>query len=282
MSSWLKRRRPRSWPVEANLKSRLATAFIGIPSLILLVGWGSSGTFAAVVFVLTVAALGEYFLMVFPGRLVEPLIGVAFGGAVSLALFLPGAFEIHSALSLALVICFSLYLLTAGGLEERLVRLSWTLLGGLYLGLLLPHWVLLFRLPHGRAWVAFVLLVVMSGDSTAYFIGKRFGARKLAPEISPGKTVEGMWGYLVGGLCGALLGGGFLLPQSPWPEIVALALCLSALGQIGDLFESWIKRVFAVKDSGRLLPGHGGLLDRLDSLIFPAVFTTLYLKVFHP
>jgi phosphatidate cytidylyltransferase len=67
-----------------------------------------------------------------------------------------------------------------------------------------------------------------------------------------------------------------------WIELVILSALLSVLGQVGDLFESWIKRAFAVKDSGRLLPGHGGLLDRLDSLIFPAVFTTTYLKVFHP
>ncbi|HMA80507.1 MAG TPA: phosphatidate cytidylyltransferase, partial [Candidatus Binatia bacterium] len=73
-----------------------------------------------------------------------------------------------------------------------------------------------------------------------------------------------------------------LLDQLSWFEVVFLSLALGILGQLGDLFESWIKRVFAVKDSGRLLPGHGGLLDRLDSLIFPAVFTTAYLRVFHP
>jgi phosphatidate cytidylyltransferase len=71
------------------------------------------------------------------------------------------------------------------------------------------------------------------------------------------------------------------VPEMHWLEAIGLAAGLSILGQVGDLFESWIKRVFAVKDSGSLLPGHGGLLDRLDSLIFPAVFTTTYLRVFH-
>jgi phosphatidate cytidylyltransferase len=78
-----------------------------------------------------------------------------------------------------------------------------------------------------------------------------------------------------------LIGATFLFEQILWPEIFGLSLATSILGQIGDLFESWIKRVFAVKESGNLLPGHGGLLDRLDSLIFPAVFTTTYLRVFH-
>lgn len=273
--------RPRWRPVDANLKSRLGTALLGIPLLILLIGWGSSRLFAAVLFILTIAALREYFLMVFPGRRQEQSIGMVFGCAVSLALLVPGWIEAGTGLSLALLVCFSIYLFIAGRLEEKLIRLSWTLLGGFYLGFLFPHWVLLFRLPQGRGWVFFVLLVVMSGDSVAYFIGKRYGVRKLLPDISPGKTVEGAWGYIIGSLVGGFLGAWFLLPELAWPETLALSFCLSVLGQVGDLFESWIKRVFAVKDSGSFLPGHGGLLDRLDSLIFPAVFTSLYLRVFH-
>jgi phosphatidate cytidylyltransferase len=108
------------------------------------------------------------------------------------------------------------------------------------------------------------------------------GRKKLAPEISPGKTVEGAIGYVLGSiLAGCLTGISLALGLNGW-ELALLSALLSILGQLGDLFESWIKRVFTVKDSGRLLPGHGGLLDRLDSLIFPAVFTTTYLKVFHP
>jgi phosphatidate cytidylyltransferase len=112
--------------------------------------------------------------------------------------------------------------------------------------------------------------------------GTYFGKRKLAPEISPGKTIEGTLGYVAGSVVGGCLGASFLVRELGAIEVVALSGMLSILGQIGDLFESLIKRVFAVKDSGTLLPGHGGLLDRLDSLIFPAVFTTTYLKVFHP
>ena len=126
-----------------------------------------------------------------------------------------------------------------------------------------------------------VLAVIMSGDTMAYFIGRRFGARKLAPEISPGKTVAGIWGYVIGALIAGWLAALALFASIDWVEISILSVMLSILGQMGDLFESWIKRVFGVKDSGNLLPGHGGLLDRLDSLIFPAVFTTAYLQAFH-
>ena len=94
--------------------------------------------------------------------------------------------------------------------------------------------------------------------------------------------MAGAWAYVVGSALAGFFGAAFLVRELTWPEALFLSVILSVLGQLGDLFESWIKRSCAVKDSGVLLPGHGGLLDRLDSLIFPAVFTTAYLKVFHP
>ena len=187
-------------------------------------------------------------------------------------------------LGMLFLIGFSVYLLSAGELAERLNRLLLTLLGGIYAGFLLPHWILLFRQPQGRAWTFWLLAVVMTGDTAAYFVGRRFGFHKLAPHISPGKTVEGAWGYIAGAVIAGIMAAKLLFEPLTfsWLEILLLGVVAGILGQLGDLFESWIKRVFAVKDSGRLLPGHGGLLDRLDSLIFPAVFTSTYLRVFHP
>jgi phosphatidate cytidylyltransferase len=247
-----------------------------------LVGWGPVWAFAGVFVVLLIEALREYFVMAFPGRVKEQLWGILFGLSLSLVLVLSGESKGELGLSLLFVLFFSIYLFMAGKLEERLKRLAWTLVGAVYLGYLLPHWILLFRMPHGRAWVFFVLLVIMAGDTAAYFIGTHFGTKKLAPEISPGKTVQGALGYVAGSVIVGCLGAKFLITELGATEVIALATMLSILGQIGDLFESLIKRVFAVKDSGILLPGHGGVLDRLDSLIFPAVFATTYLKVFHP
>jgi len=224
----------------------------------------------------------EYFAMAFPGRVGQQLCGIVLGSLVSLMVVLTRAVERELWFALLLALCFSVYVFVrGGGAKDTIKRLAWTLLGCLYLGYFLPHWVLLFRLPHGRSWVLFVLLVVMAGDSVAYFVGNRFGTRKLAPRISPGKTVEGAWGYIAGSIIAGLIGAQFIVHELHWLEAVGLALCLSILGQVGDLFESWLKRIFVVKDSGSILPGHGGLLDRLDSLIFPAVFTTAYIRVFH-
>jgi phosphatidate cytidylyltransferase len=267
--------------VDADLSSRLATAVVGIPLLVLLVGWSPPWLFSCVFFFLTVAALREYFAMAFPQSWRDQVMGIAFGIAVSCAIFLNHDIELGAWLSVVLLIGFAAYLFTAGTVIERLNPLLFALLGGFYIGYLLPQWVLLFRQPDGRAWVFWVLLVTMVGDTVAYFVGRRFGTTKLAPEISPGKTVEGAWSYIAGAVLAGLVSATFLFEQIFWPEVLGLSLAISILGQIGDLFESWIKRAFAVKDSGNLLPGHGGLLDRLDSLIFPAVFTTTYLRVFH-
>jgi len=267
--------------VETELSRRLATAVIGVPLLVVLVVWGAAWLFYGVFLLLTVAALREFFVMALPGRRSDQWSGIGFGIALSCAVFLNGKTDSMVWLSAVLLTAFGAHMFMAGALAERFQRLLLTLLGVFYIGYLFPHWVLLFRAPFGRGWVLWLLTVIMVGDTLAYLVGRRFGARKLAPEISPGKTVAGAWAYVVGAMTAGVAGAGLLVPHLSWLEALGLSFTVSLLGQLGDLFESWIKRVCAVKDSGNLLPGHGGLLDRIDSLIFPAVFTTSYLRVFH-
>ncbi|MGH7794402.1 MAG: phosphatidate cytidylyltransferase [Candidatus Binatia bacterium] len=268
--------------MDANLSLRTGTAAVVVPLLVLLIGWSPPWLFAVVLFILTAAALREYFAMAFPHRWQDQCVGVVFGLALSGGIFLSERLDLASWLGAPFLIVFSIYLFAPGTLNERLNRLLFTLLGGIYAGFLFPHWVVVFRHAHGRAWISWILLVIMIGDTVAYFVGRSFGYRKLAPEISPGKTVAGAWGYLAGAVFAGIAGAMLLFDRLSWVEISVLALMLGILGQLGDLFESWLKRVFEVKDSSQLLPGHGGLLDRLDSLIFPAVFMSTYLKVFHP
>jgi phosphatidate cytidylyltransferase len=267
--------------VEANLKRRSITALVFVPLVIYVVGWGQQTVFTIVVLGVTSLALYEYFHMALPAHRGEQKLGFLFGLAVALLTVAPNLAEREIWVALVLVLIFSVYVFASGELYDRMTRLSWLLLGGFYIGLLMPHWVFLFRYPSGRSWVFFTLAVVMAGDTAAYFVGRRFGVRKLAPEISPGKTWAGAWGYMASALIVGVLAAQFIFVQHPFLEIVALALLLATLGQVGDLFESLLKRVFNVKDSSSLVPGHGGILDRLDSLIFPAVFANAYLKVFH-
>ncbi len=263
------------------MMSRVITALAGIPLLIVIIGWGLPWHFSLLVFLATTVSLFEYFFIAFPGRWRERILGILSGVLVSLGILIPGFPESGLWLSGAIVVTFSTYLFFEEKLQERYNHLGWTLLGTLYIGYLVPHFVLLYR-SHGREWVFFVLLVIMAGDTAAYFVGSFLGRRKLSPEISPGKTVEGALGGIGASVLTGVMGAKFLLPGVPWLETLWLSLVLSVLGQAGDLFESWIKRVFSVKDSGNLLPGHGGLLDRMDSLIFPVVFTTHYLRLLYP
>lgn len=138
--------------------------------------------------------------------------------------------------------------------------------GPLYTGYLLGLWLALRLEGGGRGWVLFGLAMVFASDTASYFTGKLWGRHRLAASISPGKTYEGAAGGLVGaGVAAALLSP--LTPLAPAAAVV-LGLLLSLAGQVGDLVESRLKRSVGAKDSGSLLPGHGGLLDRIDSVVF--------------
>jgi phosphatidate cytidylyltransferase len=110
-----------------------------------------------------------------------------------------------------------------------------------------------------------VLVLVWIADSAAYFVGRKWGRRKLAPSISPGKTWEGAAGGLLGAAAYAIIGSNFVGGNAWWPAYLAVAVLLAILSIVGDLFESAVKRQAGAKDSGALLPGHGGILDRIDS-----------------
>lgn len=263
------------------MRARVLTALVGVSFLLILIGFARPWQFSLFVFILTFGALCEYFSIVFPDRWKEQILGIFSGLLVSLVVLIPRLPEPGLWLGGVIVVAFSSYLFFGGKLEERYNHLGWTLLGTLYLGYLVPHFVLLHQLANGREWVFFVLMVIMAGDTAGYFVGLALGRRKLYPEISPAKTVEGALGSVGASVLAGLLGARFLFSDLSWLEVLFLCLVLSLLGQLGDLFESWVKRVFSVKDSGRLLPGHGGLLDRIDSLIFPAVFTTYYMRLLH-
>jgi phosphatidate cytidylyltransferase len=142
--------------------------------------------------------------------------------------------------------------------------------GVCYVPLPLALLILLRATPDGTVWIFLLCAVIFAGDTAALYGGTLWGRRKLCPDISPGKTVVGALAGLAANLAVGLAGKAFFLPELGWATAVALAIALGLAGQVGDLFESMLKRASNVKDSGGLLPGHGGVLDRLDALLFAA------------
>ena len=131
---------------------------------------------------------------------------------------------------------------------------------------------------HGRLWLVFLLAVVMIGDAGAYFVGRAFGRTPLAPVLSPKKTVEGLWGASCSRWGRRFSWACWRSPSSRSWSPQRLGLSMAILGVVGDLFESLLKRSAGIKDTSSLLPGHGGVLDRIDSLLFAAPFLFLYAK----
>ncbi len=168
--------------------------------------------------------------------------------------------------------------------EGAFISWAWTIAGILYVGWLLSYLVALRGLADGRNWVFFALLITWASDSTAFFIGRKLGRHKLALKISPGKTWEGAIGGIFGAVIISILfftPTPFQLPITYWQAIL-LSIVVSILGQLGDLAESLLKRNLEVKDSGKLLPGHGGMLDRMDSVIFAGIVVYYWVLFYSP
>jgi phosphatidate cytidylyltransferase len=175
------------------------------------------------------------------------------------------------------VVLASMTLTAWRGERDVVARVGAAVLPMLYLGLPIGALVSL-RAVHGRAALFLLMLTVMVSDTAQYYTGRAFGKRKLAPTISPGKTVEGaVGGFVFGGVLMAVVGA-WWLPETPVALRAALGATIVALGIAGDLFESMLKRSANLKDSSTLIPGHGGVLDRIDALLFAAPVYYIVLK----
>jgi phosphatidate cytidylyltransferase len=258
------------------LKTRLLTALVAIPALWLIVRYLPAPLFAGFIVAVAAVALYEYFEMAIPDHAEERGLGVGWGILVAAAVVSGQPQLLGAGLALAVVLGLILPLVRTTDPLGATQRLGLSLLGVLYFGFLTAHIVLLRSGDNGWRWVLFTVFTAMGSDSGGYFAGRAFGRHKLAPAVSPSKTVEGGMGAIAGAVLIAVFAKVFIIPQLGVREAMALGAVVSVLAQLGDLCESALKRAFGAKDSGWIIPGHGGILDRLDSLLFPIVFAYYY------
>jgi phosphatidate cytidylyltransferase len=263
-----------------DLARRLGTAAIGIPALALALFWGPPMVIVAVCVAVAVIGLWEFYALL-AARGVAPLRVTGFLLAAGFFIQTVRPALVPPALvPIAAVIVLVAMLTRGGDVPGSVTSAGATLLGAAWLGGLGGTMASLRLVPieQGGPWVEMLLLTtVMTADSAALFVGSALGRHKLAPRISPGKTWEGLAGGVAGGIAGALIVRHFGLQWIPLTHMVVLAVLVTLAGVAGDLAESLLKRWAGVKDSGALFPGHGGMLDRLDSLLLGAPVLYYYL-----
>ncbi|NQT09874.1 MAG: phosphatidate cytidylyltransferase [Desulfobacteraceae bacterium] len=268
---------------------RWITAIVALPLVILMTCKGGTILFAIFICIVCMMALVEYFRIVFnkaqsskqeaQSKKLEAKNLSAF--SFQLSAFIIGPIIIMAAYINSFNIIFGLIILNL--ILSGLISLSYfktnpsvieliarQVLGIIYIPLFLSCMVLIRNDVDGIAWIFFLLTLVFAGDTGAFYVGRLFGRHKLCPAVSPGKTIEGAIGGLAATLGAGLIFMNYFLKSFPlWPGILFF-LSIGVIGQLGDLFESELKRYAGVKDSGSILPGHGGILDRIDALLFAA------------
>ncbi len=259
---------------------RILSAFV---ILAIVIGLALAGTYGAYVLVLLLGSLALWEFRGLsdamgsraPSWLLFPL-----GGFFAYSGTLLKEVDVNLVLSLALVGGLAAFLVVPGR-RQGLGRWAMGMAGALYIGMPFNYYLLLYTTkPNGLAWALFTIFAVVASDAAALLVGSRVGRHPFFQTISPHKTVEGAIAGVVGAVVVMLIGISAVLGLSPIHGIV-LGLLVGLSAEVGDLVESQMKRIAEVKDSSHLIPGHGGVLDRLDSILFPPILVFFYVTMFH-
>ena len=259
---------------------RVISGAIAIPLVLGVVLYGSHLLFFCFVAVVVLVASYEYFSMIsnmgVEGFPVE-------GGVLSFLLLLSFFFDEKWLLIIAIafpVVLFAAWYFRGKNVKVALDPIAYTFLGILYIAGLGGYFLLIHRLEGGSKMIMFLLLIIWAGDAAAYYGGRSFGKHKILPVVSPNKTVEGTIANVLGTLMAAGLANFWFFEEFSLTHCLIVAFICGIIGQFGDFFESLIKRNCQVKDSGTLIPGHGGFLDRIDSLLFAGPVFYCYYQLF--
>ena len=262
--------------------ARELTTLVALPLCIWIVGWAPEVAYDITIGIVAALALYEFLVL---GRKkgydvpVALCIGIM---AFIIAAFVVEQVSVEIGMFAALLLIPASYVFRNLPLDNALPSSAVAVLATMYVGMLGGS---LVRLRHdfaeGPRLVFFLLIVVWIGDAGAYYVGRRFGKHKLSPRISPKKTVEGLIGGIATSVIAAIVIRFTFLPELKLVHAIVVAIILSSAGVVGDLAESMWKRSAEVKDSGTLIPGHGGFLDRFDSIFFTAPILYLYWAFMH-
>lgn len=248
---------------------RIMTGLVGIPLLLFFILQGGI-FFAGLVFILATMGIWEYGKMVTAKGYQFQIVPVMLSAWIMIISCYLG-FKDWASMGMMLVFLWIFFVAIVQYPRYEVSDIAVHFLGVIYIGWTMSHLLLLNKMSEGILLVLYLFFAIWSSDSGAYFVGKFFGKHKLWPKVSPKKTIEGSIGgivttclvlYLLNMYCG-------LLPNY---SVFVIGIVISIVGQIGDLIESLIKRFCGVKDSGNILPGHGGILDRFDSIMLAAPF----------
>ncbi len=261
---------------------RWITGLSALPFLIFLIYKGGI-FFAILVGAVSLVAMWEYYRLVAPGKgrsssgiilwwgygICCAIIWAAYGVETDLILVL-------LALNLVAIAVISMFQFKAD--RSVLDLIARQLQGIIYIPLPLCFLVLIREGHSGPIWIFLLLAIIFAGDTSAFYIGSYLGRHKLSPAISPGKTIEGAIGGLAANLAVGSVGKALFLPGLPWGSGILFFFAVGIAGQLGDLFESEMKRSSNIKDSSAILPGHGGILDRIDALLFAAPVAYVFIR----
>jgi len=257
--------------------ARELTAFVAAIPAIWIVGWSPAPVFDAAVAACALLALYEFLVLGRKKGFRLPMTICILVAAFILAAFVLEPISVEMGVFVALLLIPASYVFMRGDLEEALPSSAIAVLATLYVGMLGGSLIRLHNdFPVGWKLIFYLLLVVWLGDAGAYYTGKSFGRRKLSPRISPKKTIEGLIGGVATSIVAAVIIHFTFFPEFPIVHAIIAGTILSICGVIGDLAESMWKRSADVKDSGTLIPGHGGFLDRFDSIFFTAPILYTY------
>jgi phosphatidate cytidylyltransferase len=268
-------------PSKSNLAVRLLTAAVAAPLILAVLYFGPAWAFYLLVLPSTLIGCAELFAMTHRGDRIAQAAGIAISAATSLALYGNGTHDPRVILTVLVVVPALGPLVTLvrlGDLSTAAQRSFALGFGPLFVAAPLTLLALMRRdfAAEGPGLVVMSLMFAWWGDTGGYFAGRFLGKRKLYEAVSPKKTIEGAIGGLAGSVAGALTASLWYLPAVPLVHSIPLAIVAGSLGQAGDLGESLIKRSVGVKDSGAIVPGHGGILDRVDALLLTTVTVYLY------